>query len=129
MIRRASMISAFVLAASSAVSAQDQGSSATGHGVDRHQWRTVDASMSSDEYEAAYSRNQYLVRNTLKSSTKNALTSAGIPEAGINFMSAAVGLAAQDARINLNESKTLGLELKDVTGGDRTLFLGVKFNW
>jgi hypothetical protein len=119
----------FVLAASSAVCAQDWGPSTTGHRVDRYQWLTVDANMSSEEYEVAYRRNLRLVRNTLKSYSKDALTSMGVPEVGINFMSAAVGLAVHDARFHLNESKTLALELKDVANDDRTLFLGVKVDW
>ena len=129
MIPRISLMPVFVLAASSAVCAQDRGPSNTGQGVDRYQWRTVDAAMSSEEYEAAYRRNLRLVRNTLKSYSKDALTSMGVPEVGVNFMSAAVGLAMHDARFHLNESKTLALELKDVANDDRTLFLGVKVDW
>ncbi len=129
MFPRTSLISVFVLAASSAVCAQDRGPSSTRQGVDRYQWRTVDANMSSDEYETAYRRNLRLVRNTLKSYSKDALASMGVPEAGINFMSAAVGLAVHDARFHLNKSKTLALELKDVANDDRTLFLGVKVDW
>jgi hypothetical protein len=129
MIPRTSLIPVFVLAASSAVCAQDWGPTSTRHGVDRYHWRTVDANMSSDEYETAYRRNLRQVRNILKSYSKDALTSMGVPEAGINFMSAAVGLAVHDARFHLNKSKTLALELKDVANDDRTLFLGVKVDW
>lgn len=129
MIRRPSMISAFVLAASSAACAQDWGPSTAGHAADRNQWRTVDAGMSSEEYQTAYRRNLRLVRNTLKSYSKDALTSIGIPEPGINLMSAAVGLAVHDATFHLNKSKTLALELRDVADDDRTFFLGVKLNW
>ena len=39
------------------------------------------------------------------------------------------GLVASDARIHLNESKTMALELKDVADGDRTLFFGIKMGW
>jgi hypothetical protein len=123
------MILALLLAASSAAYAQDWSASATGHGVNRHQWRTVDANMSSDEYETAYRRNLRLVRNTLKAYSKDALTSIGIPEVGINFVSAAVGLAVHDTRFHLNKSKTLALELKDVADDGRSLFLGFKVNW
>lgn len=129
MIPRTSLIPVLVLAASSAVCAQDRGPPSTRQGVDRYQWRTVDANMSGDEYETAYRRNLRLVRNTLKSYSKDALASIGVPEVGVDLMGAAVGLAVHDARFHLNKSKTLALELKDVANDDRTLFLGVKVDW
>jgi len=129
MIPKRSLILLLVLAASSAVGAQDWGPAPTGRGVDRNQWRTVDANMTNEEYQTAYRNNLRLVRNSLKSYSKGTLVSLGVPEAGINFVSAAVGLAVHDARFHLNKSKTMALELKDVAGQDRSLFLDVEFNW
>jgi hypothetical protein len=85
--------------------------------------------MTPEEYETAYRRNLRLVRNTLKSYSHEAFASIGVPEAGIEFLGAAVGLAVRDARFPLNESKTLALELKDVADEDRTLFLGIRMDW
>lgn len=122
-------LSAFLLAASSAVCAQDRSIFLNERAVERQQWRTVDRTMSPEEYETAYRRNLRVVRATLKSYSKQAFASIGVPDAGIEFMGAAVGLAVRDARFHLNKSKTLGLELKNVTDDDRTLFLGIRTGW
>lgn len=123
------MLSAFLLAASSAVCAQDRSTFLAERAVERQQWRTVDTSMSTEEYETAYRRNLRVVRNTLKSYSKEAFASVGVPAAGVEFLGAAVGLAVRDASFHLNKSKTLALELKDVADEDRTLFLGIKMDW
>ena len=129
MIPKKSLVMPLVLAVTSAVGAQDWEPAPTGRGVDRNQWRTVDVNMTNEEYQSAYRNNLRLVRNSLKSYSKDTLVSLGVPEAGVNFMSAAVGLAVHDARFHLNKSKTMALELKDVAGQDRSLFLDVEFNW
>jgi hypothetical protein len=54
----------------------------------------------------------------------------GIPKTGIKLMGAAAGLAAgQDARLYLNKSKIMALELKDATENDRAVFFGIKMDW
>lgn len=65
----------------------------------------------------------------MESYSKNAFGLIGIPEQGVNLMGAAHGVAINGARLNLNKSKTLGLELKDVGNSDRTLYFGVNLNW
>ena len=130
MNRTTRTLSAFLLlAASSAACAQDSSLFFTERTAESQQWRTVDTTMTPEEYETAYRRNLRLVRNTLKSYSQEAFASIGVPEAGIEFMGAAVGLAVRDARFHLNESKTLALELKDVADEDRTLFLGIRMDW
>jgi hypothetical protein len=123
------MLSAFLLAASSAVCAQDKSTFLAERAVERQQWRTINTNMSPEEYETAYRRNLRVVRDTLKSYSKEAFASMGVPAAGVEFMGAALGLAVRDARFDLNKSKTLALELKDVADEDRTLFLGIRMNW
>jgi len=82
------------------------------------------------EYEAAASHNQKIVRNTLRSYSNDALKMIGIPEQGVNLIgAAAAGLATRGARLNLNRSKTLTLEFKDVDDSERTLYFGVNLDW
>jgi hypothetical protein len=44
-------------------------------------------------------------------------------------MSTILGLVFDEARLNLNESKTLGLEIKDIRGSDPTVYFGVNLDW
>ena len=49
---------------------------------------------------------------------------------GVKLMGAAAGLAAgQDAKLYLNKSNIMALELKDATEDDRAVFFGIKMNW
>ena len=86
-------------------------------------------SVSMQEYEATYSRNLRFVGNNLESYSKHALGLIGIPEQGVNLMGAALGMAINGARLNLNKSKTLALELKDAGNSDRSLYFGIKLDW
>jgi hypothetical protein len=119
-----------------AAQAQDNSESLTGTGVEPHRWvfkqqqlQDVDMNAAPHEYAALTRRNQKLLKNTLKSYTRNTLKSTGMPEQGISFVSGAVGLVTQGARLNLNQSKTLALELRDVNDSERTLYFGVTLGW
>jgi hypothetical protein len=119
-----------------AAHAQDNSESLTGAGLESHQWEFkqqqfhgVDMNAAPHEYEALTRRNQKMLKNTLRSYTRNTLKSVGIPEQGISLVSSAVGLVVQGARLNLNESRTLSLELRDVNDSERSLYFGVSLDW
>lgn len=118
-----------LLTACSAVGAEYAGASGPDREFERRPWRKVDANMSPDEYRDRYRENQRLARETLTFYSKRTLTSIGVPEAGVEFMGVAVGLAMNDAKFHLNTSRTVALELKDVADKDRALFLGIKMDW
>ena len=136
MIRIITVVSAFLLATSSIVHAEDRESSLVNLGLKPYQWgfkrqhlHTVDMNMSSEEYEENYSRNRRFMRNSLVSYSKDALESIGMPEQGINLMGTALGLVINGPRLNLNKSKTLALEFRDVGDPERALYLGVDLDW
>jgi hypothetical protein len=119
-----------------AAHAQDNSESLTGTGLEPHRWvfkqqqlQDVDMNAAPHEYAALTRQNQKLLKNTLKSYTHNTLKSIGMPEQGISFVSGAVGLVTQGARLNLNQSRTLALELRDVNDSERTLYFGVTLGW
>jgi len=86
--------------------------------------------MTAGDYRSSYRHNQRIVRDFVKSYSESTLTSIGIPETGVKLMGAAAGLAAgQDARLYLNKSKIMALELKDATESDRAVFIGIKLDW
>jgi hypothetical protein len=85
--------------------------------------------MSLREYEETYRGNRRLVRNNLVSFSRDTLESIGIPKQGVNLMGAALGVVINGARLDLNKSKTLALEFKDVGNTERSLFFGFKLKW
>jgi len=122
--------SAFLLTACCAVCAADRGSESSGHKPDRHEWQTVSGDMSAGEYKGSYRHNQRIVRDFVKSYSESTLDSIGVPKMGVELMGAAAGLAAgQDAKLYLNKSKIMALELKDATEDDRAVFFGIKLDW
>jgi hypothetical protein len=122
--------SAFLLTACCSLYAADRGSDSFGHKPDRHEWQSVSGDMSQDDYRYSYRHNQRIVRNFVKSYSESTLTSIGVPKTGVKLMGAAAGMAAgQDAKLYLNKSKLMALELRDATESDRALFFGFKLDW
>lgn len=86
--------------------------------------------MSASEYKGSYRHNKRIVRDFVKSYSESTLSSIGVPKTGVKLMGAAAGLAAgQDAKLYLNKSKIMALELKDATQDDRAVFFGIKMDW
>lgn len=133
---RTIIITAAMLLTPPAAHAQDNSGTIPGTGPEPHQWgfrqqqlQGVDMNAAPDEYETLIKRNQKSLKNTLRSYTNNTLKSIGMPEQGIALVGSAVGLLTQGVKLNLNESKTLALELKDVNDSERTLYFGVTLDW
>ena len=129
MIRAITVVSVILLAASSIVHAEDGESALLNWGYKQQHFQRADMNMSTREYEETYRRNRSFVGNTLGSYSKHTLGLIGIPKQGVNVMGAALGMVINGARLNLNKSKTLALELKDVSDSDRTLYFGVNLDW
>ena len=129
MIRAITVVSVILLAASSIVHAEDGESALLNWGYKQQHFQRADMNMSTREYEETYRRNRSFVGNTLGSYSLHTLGLIGIPEQGANVMGAALGMVINGARLNLNKSKTLALELKDVSDSDRTLYFGVNLDW
>lgn len=129
MNRTITMVLAFLITTSSMVHADDGETSLLKLEFEHQYLHRTDMNMSHQEYEKIYSHNQGLVLNNLKSYSENALELIGIPGQGINLMGAALGFAFGESRLNLNRSKTLSLEIRDVRDSNRTLYFGVKLDW
>ena len=129
MIRTTTIVSAFLLTTSSITHAEDRESSLPNLGLEQQYLQGTYMNMSLQEYEGIYGHNQRFVLKNLRSYSENVLESAGIPEQGINLMGAALGLVFNDPRLNLNKSKTLSLEIKDVRDSDRSFYFGVNLDW
>jgi hypothetical protein len=114
----------------SIVHAEDRSDSLLNLGFNEPRFQMLDMNISPHEYEEIYSHNQKFVLKNLVSYSENALKLIGISEQNINLMGAALGFAFGDPRLNLNKSKTLTLELKDMTDSERaSLYFGVNLDW
>jgi hypothetical protein len=92
-------------------------------------WQDIDSGMSAEDYQSSSRQNLRLVRKSAKYFILQTSASAGIPEQGVALTGAALGLVLEGAKFNLNESKTMALELDDVTGEDRAISLRFKLDW
>ena len=129
MIRTITVVLVFLLATSSIGHAEDRESSLLNRGYKYQQFQRPDMNMPTREYEETYSRSRIFVNDTLSSNSKHAPGSSGIHEHSVNLIVDALGMVINGARLNLNKSKTLALELKDVSDSDRTLYFGVNLDW
>lgn len=129
MIRTTFVVSVLLLAIPSIGHAGDRRPASTDPVFQQRLFHSVDRQVSSQEYKELYRHNQKYVRDTLRSYSEQALVSIGIPEKTVNYMGAALGLVTNGAKLDLNESRTLAIELKDVGTQERALYFGVNLDW
>ncbi|HYQ71653.1 MAG TPA: hypothetical protein VET88_06970 [Gammaproteobacteria bacterium] len=130
MIRTVSIASVFLLATHTVVHAEGWDATSLDHAVKQDSLQGFDRGMSHTEYEEATGHNRKLVLRNLKAYSRNTLESIGVPRQGVNLVSATLGMVYNNgARLNLNKSKTLALEIKEPIDSDRALFLGVRLGW
>jgi len=95
-----------------------------------HQYlHRIDTHITPREYDQICKKNQRLVLKSLRSYSESALESLGMPHQGLGLMRAALGLVFNETRLNLNESKTLSLEIKNVTDSNPAVYFGVNLDW
>jgi hypothetical protein len=121
--------SAILLMTSSIIHAEERDATLLNLGSEPHYLQRTDMNMSNHEYEEIYRHNQKLVLKNVRSYSKNALEMIGMPEQGVKLVGASLGLLFNDTSLNLNRSKTLALELKDVRDSDSSLYLKYKLKW
>ena len=125
MTRSTILILIGLFAMNPALHAQDSFFASLQHEADRDQWRQVGADMSPAKYRDALRHNRRLARDRLAET----IVSFGVPKMGLNIAGAAVALAVDDLKLPLNKSKTLALQIKNVTGESRSAQLRFKFDW
>lgn len=97
--------------------------------VQQPQWRAIDREMSRQEYKDAYRKNRRILVKSVSNYMEQQFTALGVPEMGVSLAAKTIGFAVSGAKINLNESKTMALEVRDVTQEDRGVYFKVKFDW
>jgi hypothetical protein len=90
---------------------------------------SIDYNSSPQDIEKISRRNQRYLHDAFTSCSKEALRSIGLSDETADLMGATLGLATRGAKLNLNESKTLAVEFKDVVTHDPALYFGYKLHW
>lgn len=127
MIQRV-ILSLLILAASAAASAG--GLVDADRKVRHYAWRTVSMEMSPEEYRDASRANRHFLRHFFNTQTSAVLQSMSVPETGMRMLGAVAALTLDhDAKLYLNKSRTLVLNLADVADDRRALRLGFKLEW
>jgi hypothetical protein len=98
-------------------------------GFKQQTFSSVDDNSSLQDNEKTYRRNQRYLREALKSYSKQTFRSFGVSDQAADLMGATLGLATNGAKLNLNESKTLAIEFKDVVTHNPALYFGYNLDW
>jgi len=129
MMRTLLFIPAFLLAMNSSLYAEDGTSTLLNLGFKQQTFSSIDDNSSLQDNEKTYRRNQRYLREALKSYSKQTLRSFGLSDQTADLMGATLGLATKGAKLNLNESKTLAIEFKDVATHNPALYFGYNLDW
>ncbi len=93
-------------------------------------WQHADTQVSPDKYKQTSRHNKRLLRRAIKDYLATNFTSLGVPRSALMLSEIVVFLAiGQDAKFNLNDNKTMALELKDLNDEDRAILYELKFSW
>ena len=122
-------IPAFLLAVNPALYAEDWQPSLLGIEFKQQALYGIDANKSLQDNEKIYRHNQRYLRNALQSYSKQTLRSIGVSDQTANLMGATIGLVTKGARLDLNDSKSLVIEFKDVITHDPALYFGYNLAW
>ena len=129
-MRRTQMaIPLVLLAMNSALYAEDEQSTHLKLDFKQQTLSSIDDNSSPQDNEKIYRRNQRYLRDALQSYSKQSLRSIGLSDQTAYLMGATVGFVFNGAKLNLNESKTLAIEFKDVVTHDPALYFGYNLDW
>ena len=93
-------------------------------------WLHMDSQKPRSGYEASDSYNTQLLRGAVMDYLESKLTSVGIPHSAMTLTGAALIFAiGQDAKLNLNENKTMSLQFQDIRDADRAILYRLKYSW
>ena len=93
-------------------------------------WLHMDSQKNNSGYENSDKYNSQLLRGAVMDYLESKLTSVGIPHSAMTLTGAALIFAiGQDARLNLNESKTMSLQFQDLKDADRAILYRLKYSW
>ena len=93
-------------------------------------WLHMDSQKDNSGYEKSDKYNTQLLGGAVMDYLESKLTSVGIPHSAMTLTGAALIFAiGQDAKLNLNESKTMSLQFQDMKDADRAILYRLKYSW
>jgi hypothetical protein len=95
----------------------------------RSLWQQTSSAMLPYDYARTTHTNQRLVYQGLKTYSHRVLANAGDYGPAVGVLGAAIDLAANDRRYHLNDSKSMGVLLKDTASSDRSVLLEYRKSW
>jgi hypothetical protein len=97
--------------------------------VERPQWRQTSVTMTSGEYQETVAHNRDILQDQLEDYAGRLLNRTGGYGRAAGLFGAAVAVAVTDRRYSLNDSRTLGMVLRDTVSSDRTVLLEYRRHW
>ena len=92
-------------------------------------WQQTATSMTLHDYQRSVDNNQEIVQRQLKAYSEKLLEGSGAYAPAIGLFGAAVSLAASDRRYALNDSKTMGMVLRDTARSKRAVLIEYRKIW
>jgi hypothetical protein len=123
------VIAAFLLAVSPILHAEDQYADLLNLEFKQQTLHGIDANESLQDDEKLFRHNRHYLSDMLKSYSQQTLSFIGLPDQTAKFMGATIGFVTRGAKLDLNDSKTLAIEFKDVVTHDPALYFGYKLDW
>ena len=94
------------------------------------QWQHVDDQNSESQFVSAMNTNGTLLQGAVINYLESKLSSLGVPHTAMTLTGAALIFAiGQDAKLDLNESKTMSLQFQDLREADRAILYRMKYSW
>jgi len=94
------------------------------------QWQHLDEQNPESEYESMLGNNRTLLQGAVINYLESKLSSLGVPHTAMTLTGAALIFAiGQDAKLDLNESKTMSLQFQDLREADRAILYRLKYSW
>jgi len=97
--------------------------------TERPQWQQTSPELASQEYLSTVNHNREMVQQQLQVVSLRLLAKAGDYGQAVGLLGTAVAVAATDQRVNLNDSKTVGMVFRDTASSDRTVLLEYRKSW
>ena len=95
-----------------------------------YEWQHQDMSITDSGYEAPNQVSEHLLQGAVQNYLESRLSTLGIPRPAVTLTGAALIFAVgQDAMFNLNESKTMSLQFKDIRDNERAILYRLKYSW
>ena len=93
------------------------------------EWKEMRFGMTEWEYKRTAKYNKKLIRREIRNYLENRFDSLGNTGTALKFSSAALLMMFDDTKLNLNRSKTIFLEAKDLAENDRAIMYRMNYSW